>query len=285
MIPRLKDLYLKKTRQEIMKQHNFKNISQVPIFEKIVINVGVGEAKENSKLLTATVEELTAMTGQKAIITRAKKSISNFKIRKGMAIGTKVTLRGNRMWEFFDRFVNIALPRVRDFRGLDPEAFDKSNNYSLGIKEQIIFPEINYDKVEKIHGMDITFVIKNRKKIEAVKDFLSSLGLPFRKVIMQDVQSQASRKSGMISDQTDSQKNIDRRKSGESPGDTENQNGSDRLKSAENQKSVESPEKTDNLKRAGSQKNGIKSEKMNDSKNGDNKEHSLRRNNGKKSID
>jgi len=183
MVPRLKELYDTQLRSEIMKKHNLKNINQVPVFEKIIVNVGVGEAKENNKLLQAAVEELTAITGQKAVITRAKKSISNFKIRKGIAIGAKVTLRGNMMWEFFDRFVNIALPRVRDFRGLDPNSFDKFNNYSLGIKEQIIFPEVNYDKVEKIHGMDITFVIKNRNKKEAVKDFLNSVGMPFRKEV------------------------------------------------------------------------------------------------------
>lgn len=182
MVPRLKEMYYSKIVPLIMKQHNLKNNNEVPGIEKIILNVGVGEAKDNPKLLNSAAKELTAIAGQKAVITRAKKSISNFKLRKGMAIGAKVTLRGNRMWEFFDRLVNVALPRVRDFRGLSLQSFDKFNNYSIGIKEQIIFPEIDYDKVERIHGMDITFVIKNRKKHEVVKDFLESIGMPFRKI-------------------------------------------------------------------------------------------------------
>lgn len=181
MVPRIKELYQKTVLPELMKKFNLKNRNQVPNLEKIVLNVGVGEAKENPKLLTAAAEELGTITGQKAIIIKAKKAISNFKIRKGLPIACKVTLRGDQMWEFFDRFVNISLPRVRDFKGLNPESFDKFNHYTIGIKEQIIFPEINYDKVEKIHGLDITFVIKNNKKREYVREFLSMIGMPFRK--------------------------------------------------------------------------------------------------------
>jgi large subunit ribosomal protein L5 len=181
MVPRIKELYNKKVKPELVKEFKLANVNEVPVFEKIVLNVGVGEAKENTKMLTAAAEELSAITGQKAVITRAKKSISNFKLRKGMTIGAKVTLRGDKMWEFFDRFVNVALPRVRDFRGLNPDAFDNFNNYSMGIKEQIIFPEIDYDKAERIHGLDITFVIKNRARKDLVKSFLEKVGFPFRK--------------------------------------------------------------------------------------------------------
>ncbi len=181
MVPRIKELYETKVVPELMKKYNLKNKFMVPVLEKIVINVGVGEAKDNANLLKTVVEELKAITGQAPVITKAKKAISNFKIRKGMSIGTKVTLRRDRMWEFFDRLVNVALPRVRDFRGVNPNSFDKDSNYTLGIKEQIIFPEIDYDKVDKIHGMDIVFVVKRNKNREIVKDFLTMLGMPFRK--------------------------------------------------------------------------------------------------------
>jgi len=183
-VPRLKELYLKEVVPVLMKRYNLKNRYQVPNLEKIVVNVGVGEGKDNPKLLTVAAEELARITGQKAVITKAKKSISNFKIRKGMSIGTKVTLRGDRMWEFFDRLVNVALPRVRDFRGLSLDSFDKFNNYSIGIKEQIIFPEIDYDSIEKIHGMDITIVVRDpMKKRALVRDFLEAIGMPFRKTV------------------------------------------------------------------------------------------------------
>ncbi len=181
MVPRLKEYYLKQVQPELMKKYNLKNKYQVPTFQKIVVNVGVGEDRENPKLLTTIMDEVAMITGQKPIITRARKSIAAFKIRKGVPIGCKVTLRGDRMWEFFDRLVNIALPRVRDFKGVDPQSFDKFNNYSLGIKEQLVFPEIDYDKVEKIHGLDITIVMKNAKNREIVRDFLSMMGMPFRK--------------------------------------------------------------------------------------------------------
>lgn len=181
MVPRIKEVYYKKVLPDLMKKFKLKNKNQVPVLEKIVLNVGVGEAKDNPKLLTAAADELTTIAGQKSVITRAKKSISNFKIRQGVPIGTKVTLRGDKMWEFFDRLVNVALPRVRDFRGLSPDSFDKFNNYTIGVKEQIIFPEINYDDVERIHGMDITLVIKNGRDRDVVKEMCSSIGLPFRR--------------------------------------------------------------------------------------------------------
>jgi len=181
MIPRLKEHYYKNVVPEIMKKFNLKNKYEVPIFSKIVINVGVGEAKENPKLLDSVVEEVAYITGQKPVITRAKKAIAEFKIKEGIPIGCKVTLRGDRMWEFFDRLVNIALPRSKDFKGLSRNSFDRFNNYTIGIKEQIAFPEISYDKIMKIHGMDITIVIKNNKKREIVEEFLTLMGMPFRK--------------------------------------------------------------------------------------------------------
>ena len=181
MSPQIKDNYLKKVLPELMKKYNLKNKNQVPALDKIVLNVGIGEAKDNPKILTAAALELTLISGQKSVITRAKKSISNFKLRQGVPIGAKVTLRGDKMWDFFNRFVNVALPRVRDFRGLNLESFDKFNNYTIGVKEQIIFPEINYDKVERIHGLDVTLVTKNGKNKEIVKDFYTSIGLPFRR--------------------------------------------------------------------------------------------------------
>jgi len=153
---------------------------QVPKIEKIILNMGVGDAKENSKFLDNAVEEMTLIAGQKPVVTRAKKSISNFKVRQGMPVGCKVTLRGDRMYEFFDKLVNIALPRVRDFRGVSKTAFDGRGNYALGIKEQLIFPEINYDKIEKIRGMDIIITTTANTDEEAL-ELLSLLGMPFRK--------------------------------------------------------------------------------------------------------
>lgn len=181
MVPRLKEKYYKEVVTEIMKKFNLKNRYQVPIFSKIVINVGAGEAKENPKFLDSVVEEIAAITGQRPCITRAKKAIAEFKIKKGMPIGCKVTLRGDRMWEFFDRLVNVALPRAKDFKGLDLKSFDSSNNYTIGIKEQIAFPEINYDKIMKIHGMDITIVMKNNKDRAVTEEFLRLMGLPLKK--------------------------------------------------------------------------------------------------------
>ena len=158
MSSRLKEIYQNEIVDALMKKFEYKNVMQVPKIEKVVINMGVGEAKENAKLLDAAVSDLETITGQKAVITKAKKSVANFKIREGMAIGCKVTLRGDKMYEFVDRLINLALPRVRDFRGVNPNAFDGRGNYALGIKEQLIFPEIEYDKIDKIRGMDVIFV-------------------------------------------------------------------------------------------------------------------------------
>ena len=155
---RLKDLYTKEIAPAMLAKYNYKSVMQIPKLDKIVVNVGVGDAKDNSKALDSVVKEITLITGQKAITTTAKKSVANFKIRQGMKLGVKVTLRGDRMYEFMDRLFNFALPRVRDFKGINPDAFDGRGNYALGLKEQLIFPEIEYDKVEKIRGMDIAFV-------------------------------------------------------------------------------------------------------------------------------
>ena len=155
---RLKEKYLNEIKDEMQKKFQYKNVMQIPKLDKIVINMGVGEAKENAKILDTAVKDLETITGQKAVVTRAKNSVANFKLREGQPIGCKVTLRGERMYEFLDRLVNLALPRVRDFRGVNPNAFDGRGNYALGIKEQIIFPEIEYDKVDKVRGMDIIFV-------------------------------------------------------------------------------------------------------------------------------
>ncbi len=157
----------------------YTNIFQVPRLDKIVVNVGIGEASRNAKLMESVMRDLSTITGQKPMVCRAKKSIANFKLRQGMSIGAKVTLRGNRMWDFFDRLVNIAIPRIRDFRGLDPDAFDGHGNYNLGIQEQIIFPEIEYDKVDAIRGMNITFVTTAKTDEEGLL-LLKSLGFPFR---------------------------------------------------------------------------------------------------------
>ena len=175
---RLKDLYNDQIVENLTKKFGYKNIMQVPKLDKIVVNMGVGEAKENAKILESAVKDMEAITGQKAVLTKAKNSIANFKIREGMAIGCKVTLRGEKMYEFLDRLVNLALPRVRDFRGVNPDSFDGRGNYALGIKEQIIFPEIEYDKVDKVRGMDIIFVTTANTDEEA-RELLKEFNMPF----------------------------------------------------------------------------------------------------------
>jgi large subunit ribosomal protein L5 len=177
--PRLQVYYLQTVRAKLAQQFGFTNPHQIPRLVKIVLNVGEGEGMKNAKLLDAIVHELGLITGQRAVVTRAKKSIANFNLRQGMAIGASVTLRGVRMFEFLDRFITIAIPRVRDFRGLPTRSFDGRGNYSVGIKEQMIFPEIDYDKVEKIHGMDITFVTSAGRDDVAMA-LLRELGMPFR---------------------------------------------------------------------------------------------------------
>src|SRR5690349_10128998 len=177
--PRLKEMYTKTIVQAVMKERGYTNPFQVPRLEKVVINMGVGEGKENAKVLDFATADLQAIAGQKPIITRAKKSIANFKLRENVPIGCKVTLRGPRMYEFLDRLVNVALPRVRDFKGVPPKGFDGRGNYNMGLKEQIIFPEIVYDKVDKVRGMDITMVTTARTDEEA-KALLTHLGVPFR---------------------------------------------------------------------------------------------------------
>lgn len=177
---RLKDLYKAEVAPALFKKFNYKSVMQIPKLDKIVINVGVGDAKENSKALDAVLRDLSIISGQKAIATRAKKSVANFKVREGMKIGAKVTLRGDRMYEFMDRLFNFALPKVRDFKGINPNAFDGRGNYALGLKEQLIFPEIEYDKVEKIRGMDICFVTTAQTDDEA-RELLTLFGAPFAK--------------------------------------------------------------------------------------------------------
>ncbi|MDD2396933.1 MAG: 50S ribosomal protein L5 [Tissierellia bacterium] len=177
---RLKATYKDKVVPSLMEKFQYESIMQTPRLEKIVLNMGVGEAKENSKFLDNAVEEMTLIAGQKPVVTKAKKSISNFKLREGMSVGCKVTLRGEHMYEFFDKLVNIALPRVRDFRGVSKTAFDGRGNYALGIKEQLIFPEINYDKIDKIRGMDI-IITTTANTDEEARELLSLMGMPFRK--------------------------------------------------------------------------------------------------------
>ncbi len=177
---RLKEMYSNEIMDAMKKKFGYKNVMQIPKLEKIVINMGVGEARENAKVLDAAVKDLETISGQKAVITRAKKSVANFKLREGMPIGCKVTLRGEKMYEFTDRLVNLALPRVRDFRGVNPNAFDGRGNYALGIKEQLIFPEIEYDKVDKVRGMDIIFVTTAETDEEA-RELLTLFGMPFSK--------------------------------------------------------------------------------------------------------
>ncbi|MBQ6441160.1 MAG: 50S ribosomal protein L5 [Lachnospiraceae bacterium] len=175
---RLKEQYESEIKDALMKKFSYKNVMQVPKLDKIVINMGVGEAKENAKILEAAMADLQTITGQKPIITKAKNSIANFKIREGMSIGCKVTLRGEKMYEFLDRLVNLALPRVRDFRGVNPNSFDGRGNYALGIKEQIIFPEVEYDKVDKVRGMDI-ILVTTAKTDEEARELLAQFNMPF----------------------------------------------------------------------------------------------------------
>ncbi|HOQ01323.1 MAG TPA: 50S ribosomal protein L5 [Acetivibrio clariflavus] len=177
-MPSLKEKYINEVAPALMEKFKYKSVMQIPKLEKIVLNMGVGDVKENPKALDAAVNDLALITGQKPIVTKAKKSVAAFKIRQGMNIGCKVTLRGDRMYEFADRLLNIALPRVRDFRGVPANSFDGRGNYSLGIKEQLIFPEIDYDKVEKVRGMDITFVT-TAKTDEEARELLKLLGMPF----------------------------------------------------------------------------------------------------------
>lgn len=177
---RLKERYTNEIQKSLMDKFNYSSIMQVPAVEKVVINIGVGDAVNNSKLLDEAVEELTLISGQKPVITKAKKSIAGFKLREGMAIGCKVTLRGERMYDFTDKLFNISLPRVRDFRGVPKNSFDGRGNYTLGVKEQLIFPEINFDKVNKLRGMDIVFVT-TAKSDEEGKALLTELGMPFHK--------------------------------------------------------------------------------------------------------
>ena len=175
---RLRDLYNNEVAPALMKKFEFKSPMQIPKFDKIVINIGCGDAKENAKVIDSAIADLTLITGQKAVPTYAKKSVANFKLREGMKIGAKVTLRGDTMYEFMDRLFNFALPRVRDFKGINPNAFDGRGNYSLGLKEQLIFPEIEYDKVDKIRGMDICFVT-TAKNDEEARELLTLMGAPF----------------------------------------------------------------------------------------------------------
>lgn len=179
-IPRLKARYLKEAVPALMKEFSYKNVMRVPKVEKVVLNVGLGEAIQNIKMLEATQKELGVITGQKAVITKAKKSIAGFKLRKGMPIGCKVTLRGVKMYEFLDRFINLALPRVRDFRGVSGKSFDGMGNYSIGIKEQFMFPEIEYDKVDAVHGMDVV-ICTTAKTNQESRALLHCLGMPFKK--------------------------------------------------------------------------------------------------------
>lgn len=177
---RLKEQYQNEIVDALTKKFGYKNIMEVPKLDKVVINMGVGEAKDNAKLLESAAKDLEIITGQKPVLTKAKKSIANFKIREGLAIGCKVTLRGERMYEFLDRLVNLALPRVRDFRGVNPNAFDGRGNYALGIKEQLIFPEIEYDKVDKVRGMDV-IVVTTAKTDEEARELLRLFNMPFAK--------------------------------------------------------------------------------------------------------
>ena len=177
---RLQETYKNEIVPAMITKFGYKNVMQVPKLDKIVINMGVGEAKENAKILEAAIKDLEIISGQKVVITKAKKSIANFKLREGMPIGCKVTLRGKRMYEFADRLINLALPRVRDFRGVNPNAFDGRGNFAVGIKEQLIFPEIEYDKVDKVRGMDVVFVT-TAKTDEEARELLTQFNMPFAK--------------------------------------------------------------------------------------------------------
>ena len=176
---RFSEMYKNDVAPALMKKFEYKSVMQIPKLDKVVINVGAGEAKDNSKVIDAIANDLGIITGQKPVVCRAKKSVANFKLREGMPIGVKVTLRGEKMYEFVDRLFSLALPRVRDFRGINPNSFDGRGNYSMGVKEQLIFPEIEYDKIDKVRGMDITF-ITTAKTDEEAKELLTLLGMPFR---------------------------------------------------------------------------------------------------------
>ena len=176
---RLKDIYINEIVPKLMKDFNYKSVMEVPRVEKVVLNMGLGEAIQNVKILDSAVDELGVITGQKAVITKAKKSIATFKLREGMPIGAMVTLRKSRMFEFLDRLLNVSIPRVRDFKGLSPKAFDGNGNYSMGVKEQLIFPEINYDKIDKIKGLNIT-IVTTAKSDEESRALLKYMGMPFR---------------------------------------------------------------------------------------------------------
>ena len=179
LVPRLERYYAEQVRGALREEFAYKSPMQVPVLEKIVINVGIGEASKNAKLLDSVIEEIRLITGQQPVIRRSKKAISNFALREGMPVGVSVTLRRERMWEFLDRFINVAVPRIRDFRGLPTKSFDGRGNYTVGIKEQLIFAEIDYDKVNQIHGMDITFVTSAKRDDEGIS-LLKKLGMPFR---------------------------------------------------------------------------------------------------------
>ena len=179
-VPNLKAKYQAEVAPALMQKFGYKSVMQIPKIDKVVVNVGCGEAKENAKVLEAVVRDLTTITGQKAVVTKAKKSIANFKLREDMPIGAKVTLRGDKMWEFLDRLFNVALPRVRDFRGISANAFDGRGNYALGIKEQLIFPEIEYDKIDKIRGMDVV-ICTTAQTDEEARELLTLVGAPFER--------------------------------------------------------------------------------------------------------
>jgi large subunit ribosomal protein L5 len=179
-MPRLKDTYVSEAVPALMKKFGYKNVMQVPKLEKIVINMGLGDTKDNPKSMDAAVADLTVIAGQRPVVTKARKSVADFKVREGMKVGAKVTLRGNRMYEFADRLMNIVLPRVRDFRGVSPTSFDGRGNFSMGLKEQLVFPEIVYDNVEKIRGMDI-IIVTTAKTDEEARELLALLGMPFRR--------------------------------------------------------------------------------------------------------
>ena len=179
-MPNLKTKYINEVAPALMKKFEYKSVMQIPKLDKVVVNVGCGEARDNAKVLDAVVRDLTAITGQKAIITQAKKSVANFKLREGMPVGAKVTLRGDKMWEFLDRLFNVALPRVRDFHGINPNSFDGRGNYAMGVKEQLIFPEIEYDKIDKIRGMDI-IICTTAETDEEAKALLELVGAPFER--------------------------------------------------------------------------------------------------------
>jgi large subunit ribosomal protein L5 len=196
MVPRLKERYQKEIVPALMKEFNYRNVMAVPRLRKIVVNMGLGEAIQNAKLLDSATQELGRITGQKPVITRARKSIANFKLRKNMPIGAMVTLRGDRMYEFIDRLMNVALPRVRDFRGLSTRAFDGRGNYTLGVRDQLVFPEVDYDKVDKIKGMNISIVTDARSDAEALA-LLRHFGMPFRaEVQRRQAAGQSEEKAG-----------------------------------------------------------------------------------------